>query len=112
MKITREESKKSKYPYYGKSEAGNVVYYTAPNTGVLVGKGFHCYEIGKQGCIFEESFYTPIGNPFEDNKKFKPIKIVLETSEEFHAMLHAMGNEDAIKNQDWKKLDNLVKNNE
>jgi hypothetical protein len=103
MKITREETTVWNYPCFGRAEDGDVVWFTKDGVGVVV-RGATSFDAG---WIMDR--FTPIDNPFE--KKFNPITIVLETEEEFHAMLHAMGNEDTIKDQDWSKLDNLVNNN-
>ncbi len=80
MKVTREQSK---YPYYGKAKNGNVVYFTAPSTGIVVTRRY--YEVGHQADCWTEKDFTPIPNPF-DEKKFEPITITLETEEEAIAM--------------------------
>jgi hypothetical protein len=105
MKITREETTEWNYPCFGRAEDGDVVWFTEKGVGEMV-RGTSPIKYG-----WGMDYFTPIDNPFEE-KKFKPIKIVLETEEEFNAMLHAMGNEDTIKNKDWKKLNNLLYNNE
>tara|TARA_R110002020_G_scaffold40381_1_gene119421 strand:+ start:4004 stop:4324 length:321 start_codon:yes stop_codon:yes gene_type:complete len=89
MKITREQSK---YPYYGKAEHGNVVYFTGSKEGVLVAKGGHCSDVGYKSENWVEENFTPIPNPFEE-KKFEPITITLETEEEAKEMYEAMNSQ-------------------
>ena len=87
MKITREELKEWNYPCFGKSATGRVVYFTEEYVGYSVNTPF------EDGDVWNMSFFTPIDNPFEDEKKFNPITIVLETETEAVNMHQAMRRE-------------------
>jgi hypothetical protein len=106
MKITREETTEWNYPCFGRAEDGDVVWFTAKGIGEMVNGTTRL----ANGWIMDR--FTTIDNPFEKEKKFNPITIVLETETEAKAMVRAMGYEDAITETYWRKLKDLVKNNE
>jgi hypothetical protein len=102
MKITREETTEWDYPCFGRAKDGEVVWFTEYGIGVVV-RGSTSFNDG-----WNMDCFTPIDNPFEKEKKFKPITIVLETEEELKAMKKAMMEESTVTNIDWNKLIALI----
>lgn len=105
MKITREESEEWNYPCFGKSDKGTVVWFTTEGQGTAI------TDSAARSYDWNTDCFTPIDNPFEEKvKKFKPVKIVLETKAEAVAMHNAMYECKEIEASDWKKLGNLLTN--
>ena len=105
MKVFKEKSEKWNFPCYGKSRKGTVVFFKEDKIGTCV-KESERTPVGESSNDWCMDYFNPSPNPFEEEEeKFEPITIVLETKEEAVNMLWLMGrsgSDEALDN--WKKF--------
>ena len=104
MKIERKESEK-KYPYFGKSDKGNVVLFTEPGKGTVLVKGDSTLCIGYVSRSWSEEEFIPV-YPFEEEEKkpFVPIVITLDSEDEYVSLLKLFLDNDSISDKHWRTL--------